>query len=141
MADPESEARASLLRSLVIYSVFLAADVLVIGWVLTAGIEGAAYVTTTIVGVVGLMLFYQVVQHARDLRAPLAESEGTVTRKWKNADLIIAWDSYYIRVDRAVFRIKPEQYLDVRENSYVKVVHLPHTQNVVSVHELQAPAS
>jgi hypothetical protein len=87
------------------------------------------------------MLLYQVVQHARDLRAPLAESEGMVTRKWKNADLIIAWDSYYIRVDRYVFRIKPEQYIEVRENSYVKVVHFPHTLNVVSIHELRAPTA
>lgn len=141
MPDPESAARASLVRSLVIYGAFLAADILVIAWVLTAGIQGAAYVTTTIVGVVGLLLLYQVVQHVRDLRAPLAESEGTVTRKWKNADLIIAWDSYYIRVDRAVFRIKPEYYLDVREGSYVKVVHFPHTLNVVSVHELRPPSS
>jgi hypothetical protein len=137
--DPESAARASLIRSLVIYGAFLVADVVVIAWVLSVGIQGAAYVTTTIVGVVGLLLAYQVVQHVRDLRAPLAESEGTVTRKWKNADLIIAWDSYYIRVDRAVFRIKPEHFLDVRENSYVKVVHFPNTLNVVSVHELQAP--
>jgi hypothetical protein len=139
VADPESDARASVFRSLLIYGAFLAADVLVIGWVLSRGIQGPAYVTTSIVAVVGLMLLYQVVQHARDLRAPLAESEGMVTRKWKNADLIIAWDSYYIRVDRFVFRIKPEQYIEVRENSYVKVVHFPHTLNVVSVHELRPP--
>jgi len=138
--DPESAARASLLRSLAIYGAFLVADILVIAWVLTEGIQGAAYVTTTIVGVVGLLLLYQVVQHVRDLRASLAESEGAVTRKWKNSDLIIAWDSYYIRVDRVVFRIKPEQYLDVREESYVKVVHFPNTLNVVSVHELRPPS-
>jgi hypothetical protein len=40
-----------------------------------------------------------------------------------------------------VFRIKPEYYLDVREDSYVKVVHFPHTLNVVSVHELRPPSS
>jgi hypothetical protein len=141
VADPASEARASVFRSLLIYGAFLAADLLVIGWVLSRGIQGPAYVTTSIVAVVGLMLLYQVVQHARDLRAALAESEGMVTRKWKNADLIIAWDSYYIRVDRYVFRIKPEQYIEVRENSYVKVVHFPHTLNVVSIHELRAPTA
>ena len=139
MPDPESTARSSLIRSLVIYSLFLAADAAVIGYVLSVGIQGAAYVTTSIVLVVGLMLLYQVVQHARDLRSMLAESEGTVLRKWKSADLVIAWDSYYIRVDRTVFRIKPEQYLDVREDSYVKVVHFPNTLNVVSVHELRPP--
>jgi hypothetical protein len=137
--DPESAARAALFRSLLIYSVFLAADIVVISYIVSSGLQGAAYVTTSIVGVVGLLLLYQVVQHARDLRSPLAESEGLVMRKWKTADLIIAWDSYYIRVDRTVFRIKPEQYIDVREDSYVKVVHFANTLNVVSVHELRPP--
>ncbi|MEX0749385.1 MAG: hypothetical protein WD359_01120 [Dehalococcoidia bacterium] len=140
MPDPESIARASLIRSLLIYGAFLIADVLVIVWVVSNGIEGPAYVTTSIVAVVGLLLLYQVVQHVRDLRAPLVESEGIVTRKWKNADLIIAWDSYYIRVERVVFRIKPEYFIDVREESYVKVVHFPYSLNVVSVHELRPPA-
>lgn len=140
MQDPESSARASLFRSLLIYTAFLAVDVIVLSYVFSAGIEGAAYVTTSIVGVVGLLLLYQVVQHLRDLRAPLAESDGRVLRKWKNADLIIAWDSYYIRVDRTVFRVKPEHYLDVQEDAYVKVVHFPNTLNVVSVHEIVRPA-
>jgi hypothetical protein len=137
--DPESNARASLIRSLIIYSLFLAADLIVIGYVLSIGIQGAAYVTTSIVAVVGLLLLYQVIQHLRDLRAMLVESEGVVQRKWKNADFIIAWDSYYIRVDRTVFRMKPELWIEVRENSYVKVVHFPNTLNVVSVHELRGP--
>jgi len=137
--DPESSARSSLFRSLLIYTVFFAADVIFIAYVTSYGLEGGAYVTTSIVAVVGLLLLYQVVQHLRDLRAPLAESEGLVVRKWKRADLIIAWESYYITVDRTVFRIKPEQYLDVREDSYVKVVHFPSTLNVVSVHEVLRP--
>jgi hypothetical protein len=137
--DPESAARASLFRSLLIYTAFFAADVIFIVYVSSYGLEGGAYVTTSIVAVVGLLLLYQVVQHLRDLRSPLAESEGVVTRKWKRADLIIAWESYYITVERTVFRIKPEQYLDVREESYVKVVHFPHTLNVVSVHETLRP--
>jgi hypothetical protein len=137
--DPESIARASLIRSLIIYSLFLVGDLIVIGYVLSIGIQGAAYVTTSIVAVVGLLLLYQVLQHLRDLRAMLVESEGVVQRKWKNADFIIAWDSYYIRVDRTVFRMKPEFWIDVRENAYVKVVHYPNTLNVVSVHELRGP--
>lgn len=141
MPDPEYVARNGLFRSLLIYAVFLAADISVIAYVASQGISGPAYVTTSIVVVVGLLLLYQVVQHVRDLRAPLAESEGLVLRKWKNADLVIVWDSYYIRVERTVFRIKPELYIDVRDDAYVKVVHFPHTLNVVSIHELRAPGA
>ena len=70
-----------------------------------------------------------------------AESEGLVVRKWKRADLIIAWDSYYLTVDRTVFRVKPEDWIQVREDAYVKVVHFPNTLNVVSIHELRPPAA
>jgi len=138
--DPEASARSSLLRSLIIYAVFLAVDVVVLGYAVTSGVEGGAYVTTSIVGVVGLLLLYQVVQHARDLRSPLVESEGLVLRRWKRADLIIAWDSYYLTVNRTVFRVKPEDWINVREDAYVKIVHFPNTLNVVSVHELRPPA-
>ncbi len=71
---------------------------------LANGASGGAYVTITIVGLVGLLLAYHVYQHVRDLGAPLAESEGLVTRKWTRADLIIAMQSYYVTVGRTVFR-------------------------------------
>ena len=134
MQDPESSARAGLVRSIAIYAALLATDLLVVFYIARSDPQGAAFVTLSIVGVVGLLLAYQVVQHYRDLRSPLAESVGIVQRKWKRADLIIAWDSYYIIVDRMVFRVRPEDYIQVDEAMYVKVVHFPHTMNVVSVH-------
>jgi hypothetical protein len=92
-------------------------------------------VTLSIVALVGLLLAYQTVQHLRDLSAPLAESEGAIVRKWTRADMIIAMQSYYITVDRVVFRVKPEDYIHLSEAMYVKVVHFPNTLTVVSVHE------
>jgi hypothetical protein len=139
--DPEAVARSALLRGLLIYGSLLLTAAIVVGYVLSVGIEGAAWVTTSIVGFVGLLLLYQVVQHIRDLRSPLVETEGIVLRRWKRADLIIAWDSYYIQVERSLFRLRPEQYLDVRENAYVKIVHYPNTLNVVTVHELKPPVT
>ena len=118
------------------YAALLIADVAVIAWVAGSGVQGAGFVTISIVGVVGLLLAYQVVQHWRDMRSPLAESEGVIQRKWSRADLIIAWDSYYITVDRAVFRVPKIDWIDLREGAYVKVVHFPHTLSVVSVHEV-----
>jgi hypothetical protein len=146
--EPESAARASLFRSLVVYSVMLLGALAFMTWLATLG---GAYIAMAIFGAIGLLIAYQVVQHYRDLREPLAESEGTLTRVWSRADLIIAWHSYYITVGRTVYRIQPEDYvpledrwkrlerLDPPQEMYVKVVHFPHTLNAVSIHEILRP--
>jgi len=135
MPDPEAIARASLRRSMLIYLLLLAVDLLVVVSLALGSGSGGAYVTLSIVGLVGLLLAYYVVQHVQDLGAPLAESEGVVHRLWTRADLIIAWQSYYVLVGRTVFRVKPEDYIHLKLDMYVKVVHFPRTLNVVSVHE------
>ena len=139
MPDPEAAARGALRRSLAIYAALFVADVVAVGWIIANAAGGGAFITVSVVGVVGLLLGYQVVQHIRDLGAPLAESVGLVQRKWTRADLIIAMQSYYLTVDRVVFRVKPEDHIQVDEGMYVKIVHFPHTLNVVSVHEMAAP--
>ena len=139
MEEPESSSRASLRRSGLIYAVLLIADLVVVAYILTGASSGGAIVTLSVVGVVGLLLAYQVLQHIRDLNAPLAESEGAVQRKWTRADLIIAMQSYYVTVDGTVFRLKPEDHLMVDVGMFVKVVHFPHTLNVVSIHEVARP--
>jgi hypothetical protein len=136
MADPEQAARASLRRSMLMYAAVLVAAVLVIVLIIGSGAGGGAYVTVSIVGAVGLLLAHQVWQHVLDMGSPLAESEGEVLRKWKRSELIIAWDSYYLNVDRAIFRVRPEDYIQVDVGMYVKVVHFPRTLQVVSVHEV-----
>ena len=137
--DPVEPARASLRRSLAIYSALTIVDLLVFYWVAANSDPGAAYVTLSFVGVVGLLLGYQLLQHARDLSARLAESDGYVDRKWSRADLLVAMESYYVRVDHRVFRLKPEDYISVDEGMFVKVVHFPNTLNVVSIHEMARP--
>ena len=134
--DPEASARAALRRSAAIYTLLLAVDIVLLGFIIANGASGGAYVTLSIVGLVGLLLFYHVLQHVRDLGAPLAESEGLVTRKWTRADLIVAMQSYYIMVQRVVYRLRPEDYIHLEEGMYVKIVHFPHSLNVVSVHEV-----
>lgn len=119
------------------YVAFLALDALAIYYIAASAPGGAGYVTLTIVGVVGLLLGFQVWMHIRDLGSPMAESEGVVHRKWARADLIIAWHSYYINVERRVFRLRPEDHVLLDEGMYVKVVHFPRTLHVVSVHEVR----
>jgi len=133
--DPESAARASLRRSLVFYVALLLTDALVVYYIASSGTTGGAYVTLSVVGLVGLLLAYQVLLHVRDLGAALAEAEGVILRKWSRADLIVAMQSYYITVGRTVYRVKPEDYIHLNEQMYVKVVHFPNTLTVVTVHE------
>jgi len=140
--DPESAARASLCRSMVFYIAFLVLDLLAVYYIVTSEPGGAGYVTLTIVGVVGVLLAMQVWMHVRDLGSPLAESEGSVRRKWTRADLIIVWNSYYVNVERHVFRLRPEDHVLLNEGMCVKVVHFPRTLHVVSIHEVRrAPPS
>jgi hypothetical protein len=134
--DSESLARAALRRGTVIYSALFLLDAAVFSLVISAGASGMAYVTLTVVGIVGLLLGYVTVQHIRDLGGPLVESEGVVGRRWSRADFVIFMQSYYIMVGRAVYKLQPEEYIHLEEGMYVKIVHFPHTLNVVSVHEV-----
>ncbi len=139
MDDPVAAARASLRRSALTYAALLVVDIAVAAYIIEARAGGAAFVTLSFVVVVGLLLVYQVAQHVRDFEARLAETDGVVVRKWKRADLIIAMDSYYLTVGRTVFRLRPEDWIHVDEQMYVKIVHFPHTLTVVSVHPIDRP--
>ncbi len=140
MQDPESAARASLRRSLLFYLAFLMLDLLAVYYIAASDPGGAGYVTLTIVAIVGVLLAMQVWMHVRDLGSPMAETDGTVQRKWTRADLIIVWNSYYINVERRVFRLQPEDHVLLNEGMYVKIVHFPRTLHVVSVHEVRGAA-
>jgi hypothetical protein len=137
---------------MIIYGALLLPTLAVLSWIAASEPSGFAYFSMSIAGVVALLLGYQVFAHYRDTRAQLVESEGVVQRIWSRADLIIAWHSYYVTVDRKVFRLQPEDYVQIEDRFralsrldppielYVKVVHFPMTLNVVSVHEVLAPA-
>lgn len=139
MEGPVASARASLRRGALTYGALLIADIAVIVYIIGARTGGAAFVTLSFVLLVGLLLAYEVAQHVRDFDAPLVETDGVVVRKWKRADLIIVMDSYYLTVGRTVFRLRPEDWIHVDEQTYVKVVHFPHTLTVVSVHPIERP--
>jgi hypothetical protein len=120
----------------VIYALIFAADVVVLYLLVTHGVQGIGYVTLTVVGVVGLLLAYQLLLQVRDVGAPPVETIGVINRKWSRADLIIAWQSHYITVERTVFNITPIDYLLLKEGATVRVVHFPRTLRVVSVEEV-----
>ncbi len=123
---------------MLIYAVILAGDVYLLYFIATNGPHGVGYVTLAVAAVVGLLLAHQVWMQFRDLRAPLTESEGVVQKKWSRAELLIVWHSYYVAVDRRMFRLEPEDHVMVDEEMYVKIVHFPRTLNVVSIEEVRA---
>jgi xanthosine utilization system XapX-like protein len=139
VGDPESAARGALRRSTVIYLLLFLAAAVVVYYIATNRESNLAFVSLSIVGIVGLLLGYYVYQHLRDLMSSLTESEGVILRKWSRADIPFLLQGYYIAVNRTVFRVQAEDYLHLREEMYVKIVHFPHTLNVVSVHEVRGP--
>ncbi len=134
MDDQFRSARAALARTASLYAVLLIADVAVIVLIVIVRKSNVAFVTLAFVALVGVLLAYQVVQHIRDLRSSLVETEGQIVRKWRRADLIVAMQSHYLTVESGVFRVRPEDWIRVEEGDAVKIVHFPHTLTVVSVH-------
>lgn len=141
---------------MIIYVVLLMPALAFVVWIATSSPTGFAYVSMSVGAIVALLLGYQVYAHWRDMRSPLAESEGVVQRIWSRADLIIAWHSFYVTVvlptgERKLFRMQPEDYVQLEDrfrslsrldppiDLYVKVVHFSMTLNVVSVHETRQP--
>ena len=58
-------------------------------------------------------------------------------RKWSRAELLIVWHSYYVAVDRRMFRLQPEDHVMIDEEMYVKIVHFPRTLSVVSIQQVR----
>jgi hypothetical protein len=75
---------------------------------------------------------HQSIQSLRDLRSSPRLSSGLVDRKWSRADLFVL-RSYYIYVDRSVFKVTPLIYTELEEGDTVSVNHYPHTNTVISV--------
>lgn len=138
--EAEKPARAALRRNTAIYAAVLAADLLFVYLLVASGAGGGAYITLTIVALVGLLVAYNVVQHVRDLNAPLVETEGIVVRKWSRAEFIVAWQSNYIHVGRGVFKLGPVDYALIDEHMYVRIVHFPRTLHVVSAQQFRPTA-
>ncbi len=133
-------ARTAVLRSFLLFSPFLAVVLFVLSYIARDiaedGATGGRIVGLVLVGSVALLLTYQVVQALRDLFASLQETVGLVERSWRRSDLFL-FQNTYIFVDRNVFRIAPEQALDVETGVMVRILHFPHTGTVESVEVLE----
>ena len=136
MAETRPAAWATVLRSALLFTPFLAVVLVALG-VLAVGAVGdgpstGRIVALVFVGSVALLLAYQVVQSIRDLFSELTETTGLVERRWSRNDFLLFRNSY-VFVGRSVYRLTPEQYLDVQLGDTVRIVHYPHTDAVESI--------
>lgn len=135
--------RFALARGVLLYGAVVAGDAAVIWYIITRGVQGIGYVSLTLVAVFGLLVFTQLLSHLRDLFAPPVETEGEILRMWHRAELVIAWPSYFIQIDRAIFRIPARDYLLLKEGEWVRVAHFRYTANVIAMQPVggaRAPA-
>lgn len=94
--------------------------------------SGGAVPGLVIVGVVTLLLGVESVQALRDLFAAPRELEDVVTRTWTRTDAFFFRNAYAM-VARRVFRLTPEQALEVREGDLVRVRFYPHTNTLIEI--------
>ena len=136
MAVTRPSARGEVLRSILLFSPFLAVTLAALVFLLQdiagEGAGGGTIVGLVLVGSVALLLAYQVIQSVRDLFSQLVETTGLVERRWSRSEFLLFRNSY-IFVDRNVFRLPPERLLGIDRGDLVRVVHYPHTSAVESI--------
>ena len=81
---------------------------------------------------VALLLAYQVVQSLRDLFSQPVQTTGLVERRWSRNDFFL-FRNDYVFVEGNVFRLQPEQFVEVDLGDIVRVAHYPHTATVETI--------
>ncbi len=136
MAAGLSSARASVLRSALLFSPFLAVSAFALAFI-TGDAVSTGFDTGHVVGIVlfgfgTLLLGDQVIRSARDMFSRCVEAVGVVERQWSRNEFLL-FRNGYIFVGANVFRLTPNEYINVKLGDTVRVVHYPHTSTVESV--------
>jgi hypothetical protein len=135
MEEAHRAARASLVRTALVFTPLLLLSLAGVGGVIFyLAREGPSglIVTLILLCLAAFLTGHQSVQSLRDLRSSPRLTTGLVDRKWKRADLFVL-RSFYIYVDRSVFKVTPLIYHELEEGDTVSVNHYPHTNTVISV--------
>jgi hypothetical protein len=135
LADLTEEARRarwSMVRSLVFYFAVATACVVAAVYIYALPPGGFGWVSLVIVTVLSLLAWWQVWQFGRDMWSQPVEKRGQLAKKWQRAELFLVWQSYFVLVDRAVFKLEPEQWVYLQESDAVQAWHFPRTFTVVS---------
>lgn len=135
-----SKAWNSVLRSTILFVPFLAVTLFALGFIVreiaTDGASPGVIVGLILVGSVALLLGYQVTQSIRDLLSETVETVGEVVRSWTRNDMFLFRNSY-VFVDRNVYRVPPDQYIELSPGDTVRIVHTPHTGAVETIERVE----
>ena len=129
-----------MLRSTILFTPFLAITLFGFGFIVTEvasnGASAGRVVGLILVGSVALLLGYQVVQSIRDLFSDTVETVGEVVRSWTRNDMFLFRNSY-VFVDRNVYRVPPERFIELSPGDTVRIVHTPHTGAVETIERVE----
>jgi len=122
---PDLSPRGRLIRDAIIYTpIFvLCAAVLLL---MVVGVIDRAIVGMVLLAIVTFLFGYQSVQTLRDLRERPRQFEGAVARRWTKRDGFVV-KSHYVAVNKAIFRIPIDAYMDVKTGDSVRIEAYPHT--------------
>lgn len=136
----ESQAKRAAARTAAIFApFFLAALAGTIALVVSMAREpgGGPVVGLVVLAIITLLTGHQTIQPLRDaLEREPRLLEGKVSRAWSRADLFL-FRSYYVLVERQVFRIEPEDFFQIDEGDRLRVLYYPHANTVEQVERLE----
>lgn len=140
---PTLTPRTRLIRDAMIYTPLFALTGGIAVLMLVGAVDFAVVAFVLLAGM-GFLFGYQSIQSWRDLAKRPVEVSGPIGRRWSKRDAFVA-KSYYIAVNKAIFRIPVENYLELQKGDTVLLHAYPHTGTVVSVErtgrmEPEAPA-
>ena len=135
MEEAHRAARAALVRTALVFTPLFLLSLAGVGaviWELVVEGPGGLIVTLVLLCLATFLTGHQSIQSVRDLRSSPRTSGGLIDRKWNRADMFIL-RSYYIYVERSVFKVIPLIYGELEEGDRVSVSHYPHTNTVISI--------
>jgi hypothetical protein len=135
MEEAHRAARATLVRTALVFTPLFLLSLAGVGGIIFNLVRegpGGLIITLVLLCLAGFLTGHQSIQSLRDLRSSPRVSSGLIDRKWNRADLFVL-RSYYIYVERSVFKVSPLIYVELEEGDMVSVNHYPHTNTVISV--------
>ena len=127
--------RRTLLRMALMYTPLTVATAAVTAVSLVSLLDGAvgAVIPLVILGAVTAALGYQAVMALRDLRSEPTFTRGEIQRAWGKGGLLWFFRSHYLMVNRQVFVLPPEIWVQLAEGDVVECHHWPHTKTTIRV--------
>jgi hypothetical protein len=136
-AVPNLSPRGRLIRDAIFYTPIFVLCAAVLLLMLVGAID-RAIVGMVLLVVVTFLFGYQSIQTLRDLRDRPQQVEGAITRRWTKRDGFVV-KSHYVAVNKAIFRIPVESYLDVKTGDSVRIEAYPHTGLVLQCERTGRP--